>query len=62
MKRLILITLALLSLVGTAAAQNNDETAVFAGIFRGKLPSPYPFKYNGTYFWEQKAFQKGSVW
>ena len=62
MKRLILITLTLLSLVGTAAAQNNDETAVFAGIFRGKLPSPYPFKYNGTYFWEQKAFQKGSVW
>ena len=61
-KRLILITLALLSLAGTAAAQSEEEAAVFAGIFRGKLPASYPFKYNGTYFWDQKAFQKGSVW
>ena len=61
-KRLILITFALLSLAGTAAAQNEDEAAVFAGIFRGKLPASYPFKYNGTYFWDRKAFQKGSVW
>ena len=61
-KRLILITLALLSLAGTAVAQNEDEAAVFAGVFRGKLPATYPFKYNGTYFWNQKAFQKGSVW
>ena len=61
-KRLILITLALLSLAGTAAAQNEDEAAVFAGIFRGKLPATYPFKFNGTYFWDRKAFQKGSVW
>ena len=50
-KRLILIALALLSLAGTAAAQSEDEAAVFAGIFRGKLPATYPFKYNGTYFW-----------
>ena len=61
-KRLILITFALLSLAGTAAAQNEDEAAVFAGIFRGKLPASYPFRYNGTYFWDRKAFQKGSVW
>ena len=61
-KRLILITLALLSLAATAAAQSEDEAAAFAGIFRGKLPSTYPFKYNGTYFWNRKAFQKGDVW
>ena len=61
-KRLILITLALLSLAGTAVAQNEEEAAVFAGIYRGKLPAAYPFKYNGTYFWDQKAFQKGTVW
>ena len=63
-KRLIIITLALLALAGTAAAQNvtEDESAVFAGIFRGKLPATYPFKYNGTYYWDRKAFQKGSVW
>ena len=61
-KRLILIALALLSLAGTAAAQSEDEAAVFAGIFRGKLPATYPFKYNGTYFWSRKAFQKGTVW
>ena len=61
-KRLILIALSLLSLAGTAAAQSEDEAAVFAGIFRGKLPATYPFKYNGTYFWSRKAFQKGTVW
>ncbi len=61
-KRTILLALALLSLAGTAAAQSEDEAAVFSGIFRGKLPATYPFKYNGTYFWNRKAFQKGSVW
>ena len=59
---MILIALALLSLAGTAAAQSEDDAAVFSGIFRGKLPGTYPFKYNGTYFWDHKAFQKGTVW
>ena len=62
MKRLIIITLALLAAAGTAVAQDENEAAVFAGIFRGKLPQAYAFKYNGTYFWDQKAFEKGSVW
>ncbi len=61
-KRTILIALALLSLAGTAAAQSEDEAAVFSGIFRGKLPATYPFKFNGTYFWSHKAFQQGTVW
>ena len=61
-KRITLITFALLSLALSAAAQNEDEAAVFAGIFRGKLPATYPFKYNGTYFWDRKDFRKGSVW
>ena len=61
-KRTILLALALLSLAGTAAAQSEDEAAVFSGIFRGKLPATYPFKYNGTYFWSRKAFQQGTVW
>ena len=61
-KRTFLVALALLSLAGTAAAQSEDEAAVYSGIFRGKLPATYPFKYNGTYFWNRKAFQKGTVW
>ena len=60
-KRLILITLALLSLAGTAAAQSEDPEGVFAGIFRGKLPGVYPYKYNGTYYWDRREFQLGDV-
>ena len=60
-KRIILLSFALLSLAFTAAAQNEDEAAAYAGIFRGKLPNIYPYKYNGTYFWSSKEFQKGDV-
>ena len=61
MKRYLILALALLSLTGSAAAQETQPSQVFSGIFRGKLPNTYPFKYNGNYFWSQKAFEKGSV-
>ena len=62
MKRLGVILLCLLSLAVKLPAQTDSLSAEFAGIFRGKLPSLYSFVYNGTYFWDQKAFQKGDVW
>jgi hypothetical protein len=58
-KRVISVFLLFLSLVGNVAAQ--DPESAFAGIFRGKLPGSYPYKFNGTYFWDQKEFQKGDV-
>ena len=61
-KKAILLAFALLSLAGTIQAQDDTKSAEFAGIFRGKLPALYPFKYNGTYFWSRNAFEKGSVW
>ena len=60
-KRLILIALSLLSLAGTAAAQSEDPEGLYAGIFRGKLPGVYPYKYNGTYYWDRREFQPGDV-
>ena len=59
-KKLTALVLALLALAGGAAAQNDPESA-FAGIFRGKLPGVYPYKYNGTYYWDRKEFQQGDV-
>ena len=61
-KRILSLAAVLLTLAGTAAAQQNEKAAAeFAGIFRGKLPNVYPFKYNGTYYWEGKDFREGSV-
>ena len=60
-KRTILVALALLSLAASAFAQKDTESD-FATIFRGKLPATYPFRHNGTYYWDQKAFQQGDVW
>ena len=34
---------------------------MYAGVFRGKLPAAYPYKYNGTYYWDRKEFQMGDV-
>ena len=58
-KRFLTIFLALLACAGTAKAQ--DPESLYAGIFRGKLPGVYPYKYNGTYYWDRKEFQKGDV-
>ena len=59
-KKLLTLALSLLALAGVASAQEDPESA-FAGIFRGKMPGVYPFRYNGTYFWDRKEFQRGDV-
>ena len=59
-KKLLAFALALLALGGVATAQEDPESA-FAGIFRGKMPGVYPYKYNGTYYWERKEFLHGDV-
>lgn len=58
-KRLILFAASLLAFAAGAAAQ--DSESAYAGVFRGKLPSVYPYKYNGTYFWFGKDFRNGDV-
>ena len=32
-----------------------------SGIFRGRYPDLYNFRYNGTYFWDRKEFYKADV-
>ena len=58
-KRLFSLVLSLLALLTSASAQDPEST--YAGIFRGKLPNIYPHKFNGTYFWDRKEFQRGDV-
>ena len=58
-KRVLAIALTLFAFIGNAAAQDPEST--FAGIFRGKLPAVYPYKYNGTYYWDRKEFQRGDI-
>ena len=60
MVKRILVLLSALLLSVTAIGQDREESA-YATIFRGKLPGVYPYKFNGTYFWEQKVFQRGNV-
>ena len=59
-KKLFAILAALLSLAATATAQEDPESA-YATIFRGKMPGAYPYRYNGTYFWDRKDFLQGDV-
>lgn len=58
-KRILLFFLATLALAVNASAQ--DPEGLYAGIFRGKLPGVYPYKYNGTYYWDRREFQLGDV-
>lgn len=47
-----------------AQTDNKDymqEAGVLSTLYRGKLPALYPYKYNGTYYWNTREFQKGSV-
>ena len=60
MVKRILVLLSALLLSVTAIGQDREESA-YATIFRGKLPGIYPYKFNGTYFWERKEFQRGDV-
>ena len=60
MVKRILVLLSALLLSVTAIGQDREESA-YATIFRGKLPGVYPYKFNGTYFWERKEFQRGDV-
>ena len=58
----ILISLALLAACWPAAAQEyQQETGVLSTLYRGKLPRPYPFRYNGTYYLETRQFGTGDI-
>ena len=30
-------------------------------LYRGRIPSVYPFRYNGTYLWDTQGYQEGAV-
>ena len=58
-KRILLLAAAFVGLATAATAQ--DPESAYAGIYRGKLPSVYPYRFNGTYFWFDKTFRSGDV-
>ncbi len=49
------------------SGQNEDrqymkEVGVLSTLYRGTLPTQYPYQINGTYYWESKLFRNGSVY
>ena len=60
-RRILWLLLAFLIPAGNVSAQDGNDAQVYSGIYRGKLPNIFPYKYNGTYFWKQKEFTKGTV-
>ena len=38
------------------------EVGALSTLYRGTLPTQYPYQINGTYFWESKLFRSGSVY
>lgn len=42
--------------------QYMNEAGALSTLYRGTLPTQYPYQVNGTYFWESKQFRSGSVY
>lgn len=61
--RLILFAAAFFCQVGAIAQNlvNEDIPEGTASLFRGTLSKTYPFRYNGTFYWNEKGFQEGSI-
>ena len=58
-KRILLLLLLLLG--GPLSAQDRENDQSFSALYRGKVANNYAFKYNGTYCWDERGLQEGSV-
>ena len=56
-----LVFLSLGAFAQTETTQYMKEAGTLSTLYRGRMPVHYPYIYNGTYFWNTKTFQKGSV-
>ena len=56
-----LVFLSLGAFAQTETTQYMEEAGTLSTLYRGRMPVHYPYIYNGTYFWNTKTFQKGSV-
>ena len=64
-KRIGLLLLAWLVMGSALQAQikeYQESAAELSTLYRGKMPQPYPFRFNGTYYLETRTFQQGRVW
>lgn len=61
--RAVILVLILVSCprLGAQSLVNSGTSEGSASLFRGTLPKSYPFRFNGTYYWEKKQFEEGSV-
>ena len=50
--------IALLACLALALSLYAQEAST---LYRGRRPTQYSFRYNGTYFWESRSFQQGSI-
>ncbi len=59
---LLLVSFLFLSLPSLTAQQDYQRQAAgLSTLYRGRLQNIYPYRYNGTYYWETRRFYSGSV-
>ena len=64
MKKLFTLAAALLLLIPMGAQDRAgylEDAGAQATLFRGRLQNRYPFRYNGTYYLNTRAFKEGEV-
>lgn len=58
---LVFIYLADISFAQSPIRNYLDESGPVSTLYRGRLPAQYSYLYNGTYYWNNKDFQKGDI-
>ena len=65
MKKTLLVSFLVFLSLGMYAQEEAKKYMKEAGplstLYRGRMPVHYPYLYNGTYYWNTKQFQEGSV-
>ena len=65
MKKYLLVSFLVFLSLGVYAQNETKEYMNEAGtlstLYRGRMPVHYPYLYNGTYYWNTKQFQEGSI-
>ena len=64
-KYLLIISICAAGLLGSAALVQAQDFQQQAGelstLYRGRTPAVYPYRYNGTVYWNTRYFSKGDL-
>ena len=57
----LILSMGILSGQEKEKQQYQESSLGLSSLYRGSIPAVYAFRYNGTYYWESRDFQEGSV-